>query len=91
MNHANWLVAFSLTALAVSPASAQTAVRCDQAGHFLGAEHHRQRSGHPHRLHPGHQFLMVEGDVEEELQPADRRVERDRRDAVIDQVQLIVP
>ena len=44
-----------------------------------------------HRLHPGHQFLMIEGDVEEELQPADRRVERDRRDAVIDQVELIVP
>ena len=38
MNHANWLVAFSLTALAVSPASAQTAVRCDQAGQAAYSE-----------------------------------------------------
>jgi len=34
---------------------------------------------------------VIERDLEEELQPGDRRIERDRRDALIDQVQLVAP
>jgi hypothetical protein len=43
----------------------------------------------PHRTHLVHQFAVIERDLEEELQPGDRRIERDRRDALIDQVQLV--
>jgi hypothetical protein len=78
----------STTSLARSPAPIvdrqrglvlQVAGDGDHAGHFLGAEHHRQRPRHPYRLHLGYQFLMAQGVVEEGLQPADRRVERDQR------------
>lgn len=58
--------------------------RGDQARHLLTAQHHLQRVRDMHRLHLGHQLGMVGGDVEEELQPGDGRIERDRRDTVID-------
>jgi hypothetical protein len=62
--------------------------RGDQAGDLVTAQDHRQRSRHMHRLHLGHQRAAVERDAEKELQPGDRRVERDRRGAAIDHVQL---
>jgi hypothetical protein len=65
--------------------------RTNQAGDFLAAQHHRQRVRNTHRLHLVHQFAVIERDFEEELQPGDRGIERDRRDALIDQVQLIAP
>jgi len=34
---------------------------------------------------------VIERDLEEELQSGDRSIERDRRDAAIDQVQLVAP
>ncbi|HQT34259.1 MAG TPA: hypothetical protein PLE06_09480 [Thiobacillus sp.] len=68
----------------------KVAGRGDQAGYLLTAQHHRQRVRHVDRLHLGCQLGLVGGDVEEELQPGDRRIERDRRDAVINQVQLVV-
>lgn len=55
---------------------------------------HAQHDGHGarqlDRLHPGHQLAAAQGDVEEELQPRQRRVGRDGRGAGIDQVQLEV-
>ena len=69
----------------------QVAGRGDQAGDFLTAQHHRQRVRNTHRLHLVHQFAVIERDFEEELQPGDRGIERDRRDALIDQVQLVAP
>jgi hypothetical protein len=62
--------------------------RGDEAGDLVTVEHYRQRSRHVHRLHLGHQRGAVERDVKEELQSGDRRVERDRRGAAIDHVQL---
>ena len=62
----------------------------DQARDLLAAEHHRQALRQPDRLHSRHQLAALERDVEEELQPADRGVERHRRGAGIDQVQLVV-
>ena len=61
----------------------------DQAAHLLATQHDRQGARHKHRLHLRHQLGHVQRDVEEELQSRDRRVERDRRGAVIDQVQLV--
>jgi hypothetical protein len=58
---------------------------------LLTAQHHWQRARHAHRLHLGHQFAAIERDIEEELQPGQRRIERDRRSALIDQVQLEAP
>ncbi len=63
----------------------------DQAGHLLRAEHHGQRAWHPHGLHAGHQFGLIERDLEEELQSGDRGIERHGRDAVVDQMQLVAP
>ena len=63
----------------------------DQTAHFLAAEHNRQGARDTHRLHPGHQSGLIGRDREEELQPRDRRIERDRRGAVVDQVQLVAP
>jgi hypothetical protein len=65
--------------------------RTNQAGDFLAAQHHWQRLRDTHRTHLVHQLAVVERDLEEELQPSDRGIERDRRDALIDQVQLIAP
>ena len=65
--------------------------RSDQARDLLTAQHHRQRARHAHRLHLGHQLATIQRDVEEELQARDRRVQRDRRGALIDQVQLEPP
>ena len=69
----------------------QVARRGDQAGHLLTAQYHRQGARETHRLHLVHQFAVIERDLEEELQPGDRSIERDRRDAVIDQMQLVAP
>ena len=69
----------------------QVAGRSDQAGHFLAAQHHRQRLRNTHRAHLVHQFAVIERDLEEELQAGDRGIERDRRDSVIHQMQLIAP
>jgi hypothetical protein len=62
--------------------------RRDQARGLVAAEDHRQLLGHMHIAHPGHQFATAERDVEEELQSCDGGIERDRRDAPVDQVQL---
>ncbi|MNR16317.1 hypothetical protein D3C85_1329140 [compost metagenome] len=62
--------------------------RCDQARGFVAAEHHRQLLRHMYVAHPLDQFAAIERDVEEELQAGDGGVERDRRDAPVDQVQL---
>jgi hypothetical protein len=63
----------------------------NRAGSLLATQHHRQGARHLHRLHLGHQLTLIERDLEEELQPGDRRIERHRRDPVIDQVQLVAP
>ena len=42
-------------------------------------------------MHLGHQVGTIECDLEEELQSADRGIERDRRGAAINQVQLVAP
>jgi hypothetical protein len=56
---------------------------------LLAAQHDRQRARH---MRTGcilrHQLGAIERDVEEELQSRDRGVERDRRGALIDAVQL---
>jgi len=62
----------------------------DQSLHFLRAQDHRQLARQMHRLHLRHQFRPTQGDGKEELQPADCRVERSRRHAVVDKVQLVV-
>ncbi|MDR3740244.1 MAG: hypothetical protein P4L40_14615, partial [Terracidiphilus sp.] len=69
----------------------QVGGRSDQTRHLLATQHHRQLLGYTHVAHLGHQFAAVERDVEEELQPGDGGIERDRRDAPIDQVQLEAP
>ena len=61
----------------------------DQAAHLLAAQDHRQRAGHAHGAHLGHQLGTVQRHLEEELQSGDRGVERDRRDAPIHAVQLV--
>jgi len=58
---------------------------------LLTAQHHWQRARHAHRLHLGHQLAAIERDIEQELQPSQGRIERDRRSALIDQVQLKSP
>ena len=63
----------------------------DQAGDFISTEHHRQRLRHAHRTRLGHQLPVAKRDAEEELQPGQRRIERDRRRALIDQMQLEQP
>ena len=60
----------------------------DQACDLVAAEHHGQGAWHPHRLHLGHQLSTTKGDVEEELQSGEGGVDRDRRSALINQVQL---
>ena len=52
--------------------------RLNQAGHLFAAQEHRQGARQVYRLHAGHQFRVVEGDVEEELQSTDRGVQRGR-------------
>ena len=68
----------------------EMAGRRNQAADFLGTEDHRQFARQMHRLHLGHQVAAVQRDGEEELQAADGRVQRGRRDAVIDQMQLVI-
>jgi hypothetical protein len=69
----------------------EVAGRLDQAAHLLTAQDHRQRLCHAHRADLGHQLGTTEGDLEEELQCGNRRVQRDRRDTSINAVQLITP
>lgn len=61
--------------------------RGDQPRHLLGTEHDGQPSGRAHRLDLGHQLAVAEGDVEEELESAQRPVDRRRRGAVVDHIQ----
>ena len=67
----------------------QVVRRRDQAGSLLPTQDHRQLVRNLHRGHLGHQLALIERDLEEELQPRDRGIERHRRGAVIDQVQLV--
>jgi hypothetical protein len=69
----------------------QVARRRNQAGDLVPTQHHRQGAGHSHRIHLGHQLALIERDLEEELQPRDCSIERHRRGAEIDQVQLVTP
>jgi hypothetical protein len=63
--------------------------RFDQARHLLAAQDDRQLVRHLHRGHLGHPFGVADRELEEELQCGDRRVERDRRDTLNNQVQLV--
>jgi hypothetical protein len=58
---------------------------------LVPAQHHRQGARHSHRIHLGHQLALIERDLEEKLQPRDRSIERHRRSAEIDQMQLVAP
>ena len=69
----------------------QVARRRNQAGNLVPTQHHRQGAGHSHGIHLGHQLALIERDLEEELQPRDRSIERYRRSAEIDQMQLVAP
>ena len=69
----------------------QVVRRRDQAGSLLPTQDHRQLVRDMHRGHLGHQLALVERDLAEELQPSDRGIERYRRGALIDQVQLVAP
>ena len=62
--------------------------RFDEPRYLLAAEHDRQLVLDPHRAHPGPQLRSAECGLEEELQRRDGRVDRDRRHANVDQVQL---
>ena len=62
----------------------QVAGRRKQAGSDLvSTQHHRQGAASPHRIHLGHQLALIERDLEEELQPRGRSIERHRRSAEI--------
>ena len=63
----------------------------DQARDFIRTQHHRNLARGMHRMHVPHQFRAIKGAVEKKLQSGNRDIERDRRDAVIDQMQLIAP
>jgi hypothetical protein len=60
----------------------------EQARNLLAAQHDRQRSRLMHRLHLDHKLATAQGDVEEELQSAQRRVDGRRSGAGVDHVQL---
>lgn len=63
----------------------------DQACDLLATEHHRQRLRHSHRTRLGHQLPATQRDAKEELQSRERRVQRDRRRAMVNQMQLEQP
>jgi hypothetical protein len=63
----------------------------DQARNLLAAQHDRERSRLMHRLHLDQQLATAQGDVEEELQSAERRVDGRRGGAGVDHVQLEGP
>jgi hypothetical protein len=58
--------------------------RRDQAGDLVPIQHHWQGAWHSYRIHLGHQLALIKRDLEEELQPRDRRIDRHRRRADID-------
>jgi len=69
----------------------RVARRCDQPGDLLAAQYHGQLARFAHRTHHRHQLAAVERDLEEEPEARDRRVDRHRRSALINQVQLKSP
>jgi len=52
--------------------------RAEQSGDLLAAEHHGQGLRQAHRRDLGNDLAMPDGDLEEELQAAERRVDRRR-------------
>jgi len=69
----------------------QAAGGCNQARHFIAAEHDRQPLLHPHLPDPGHHRRPIQRDLEQEPERRERRVERDRRHTRLDKVQLEAP
>src|SRR5580698_5739100 len=65
--------------------------RRDQSAHFVAAEYDGQGARKINRTHLRHQRLLSERRAEEELQAGDRRVQRNRRHAAINQMQLVAP
>ncbi len=65
--------------------------RLDQQPHFLETEHHRQPLLHSHPAQLGHHVRPIQRDLIKKLHRRERRVERDRRHARLDQVQLESP
>src|SRR5476649_3085832 len=63
--------------------------RRDQSAHFVAAEYDGQGARKINRTHLRHQRLLSERRAEEELQAGDRRVQRNWRHAVVNQMQLI--
>ncbi len=62
----------------------------EQTRHLVATQHHRQFVGNAYRLHLAHQFGAVERVLEQELQAAERIVDRDCRRALVDHIQLVV-
>lgn len=69
----------------------EIAGRGEQTRHLVATQHHRQFVRHAYRLHLAHQFGVVERVLEQELQAAERVIDRDRRGAAIDHIQLVIP
>jgi hypothetical protein len=63
----------------------------DQARDLIETEHHRRGLRDAHRTGLGQQLPAPLRDAEEELQSRERCVERDRRGALVDQMQLEQP
>ena len=62
--------------------------RSEQPSNLILAEHHGQGLRHSHGLNLGQQLAAAQRDLEEELQAGERGVDRDRRGALVDQLQL---
>ncbi|CAG2161421.1 hypothetical protein LMG26411_08223 [Cupriavidus numazuensis] len=60
-----------------------------QSADFVGTEYHGQGAWNSYRSHLGHALRIAERHFKEELQSGDRGIERNRGDAVIDQMELI--
>ncbi len=62
-----------------------------QSADFVGTDYHGQGAWNSYRSHLGHALRVAERHFKEELQSGDRGIERNRGDAVIDQMELIAP
>jgi hypothetical protein len=66
--------------------------RCGkQTCYLFATQHHRQFVRNAYRLHFTHQLGTIQRVLEQELQAAEGVIDRDRRGAVIDHVQLVEP
>src|SRR6185312_5302445 len=65
--------------------------RRDQSADFVAAEYDGQGTRKVNRTHLRHQLLSTERGGEEELQPGNRGVQRNRRHTAVNQMQLVAP